>query len=382
MKPAATLIKIREQRFEQSPFAACYADPDMVFGVYAGRLYPSLNHEDTAGKYWTLRRKCVLFDVPERPVEISGPDAVAFLEHVLACHVGTLREGRGRYGLACTQGGGLFMDGILFRMSENRFWYVQPDGAFETWLMAHSGGFDVQIRDPQSRVLQIQGPTSAGVLSAATGGAIDAGFKYFHAGFFEIGAQRVYVSRTGWTGEMGYEIYTMGAQTDCPRLWADLLEAGAPFGLEFGTAQAMAVRRIEAGILDSGSDFDWSMSPAEAGLERFVAMDKASFIGKEALRRAPSARRLYGVKCPGMEPQGGMTAHVGEAQVGRLSCGAWSPYLGCGIGILRVDAPGNWPGRTLLLRAPDGDAHSCTVVDLPFYDPGKDIPRGIDTRIP
>lgn len=191
-KAATNTIRISDQCFEPSPFVGYYSEPDIVFGVYAGRLYPSSSREDPAAKYWTLRRNCVLYDVPERPVETSGPDVVLFLEHVLACHAGTLKEGRGRYALACTHQGGLFMDGILFRMSENRFWYVQPDGALHTWLVAHSGGFDVEISDPKSRVLQIQGPTSQNVLALTTNGAVGEGFKYFQSGYFEIGKQRVF----------------------------------------------------------------------------------------------------------------------------------------------------------------------------------------------
>jgi len=89
------------------------------------------------------------------------------------------------------------MDGILFRLAENCFWYVQPDGAFEEWMIAHRQGFEVQILDPHSRVLQIQGPNAMKIMAVATGGAIDESMKYFHSGFYDIGGQELYVSRTG-----------------------------------------------------------------------------------------------------------------------------------------------------------------------------------------
>ena len=115
------------------------------------------------------------------------------------------------------------MDGLLFKLAENRFWYVQPDGALEAWLTAHSEGFDVTVSDPHSRVLQIQGPASFDIMRDATGGAIDESMKYFHAGFFDIGGQELYVSRTGWTGELGWEIYSQGDKTDHPKLWDHMI---------------------------------------------------------------------------------------------------------------------------------------------------------------
>ena len=254
-------------RFERSPFHDCYGNSETVMGVYANRYYAIFNGEDPRDDYWTLRRKAVLFDVPERPVEISGPDAVAFLEHIFSRRIADLKQGRGRYAIACTPRGGVFMDGILFRLAENRFWYVQADGALETWFIAHDAGFDVTISDPHSRVLQIQGPASFDILHAASGGAIDETMKYFHAGFFEIGGQKVYVSRTGWTGEMGYEIYTLGDATDCPRLWDHLFDVGKSHGMIFSTSYALHIRRLEAGILDNGTDLSTSLTPFEAGLE-------------------------------------------------------------------------------------------------------------------
>ncbi len=124
-------VRIRRRRFEISPYLECYETPDMVYGVYAGRLYTKSSGDDPVEKYWALRRTAAMYDVPERPVEISGPDAVPFLELVFARRISTLTEGRGRYAIACTPQGGIFMDGVVFKLAENRFWYVQPDGALE-----------------------------------------------------------------------------------------------------------------------------------------------------------------------------------------------------------------------------------------------------------
>lgn len=271
---------------ELSPFHNCYANENTVLRLAAGRFYAHHNGENVTSSYWALRQHAALFDVPERPVEIAGPGAVEFLEYLVARNIKDMEVGRGRYALICTHKGGIFMDGVIFRLAENRFWFVHPDGDLDTWLLANCNSFDVSVSDPKSRVLQLQGPKSFQIMHDATKGALTQNFRYFHSGFFNVDGQQVYVSRTGWTGELGYEIYTLGEQTDCPRLWKHLMRKGEPFGMVFSSMQAMNIRRIEAGILDSGSDFDNSMTPFEAGLEKFVDFNKKGFIGHDALRIA------------------------------------------------------------------------------------------------
>ena len=371
-------VRVSSRSFEVSPYLARYDDPDAVRGVYAGRFFTIYNGEDPVRKYWTLRRKALIYDVPEKPVEISGPDAMPFLEKVLSRKVATLTEGRGRYAIACTPQGGVFMDGVLFRLGRDRFWYVQADGALETWLMAHSGGYDITISDPRSRVIQIQGPASMDIMRAASAGRIDAGMGYFRSGTFDLGGQRLYVSRTGFTGELGYEIYCNGEATDHLALWDHLMAAGEPHGMEFSSTRSMTIRRIEAGILGNMTDMDTTMTPFQAGLEPFVDMDKGDFVGRAALVDADRRPLLHGVTCKGAVPGRGSTVLDGERPVATLTAGVASPALGCGIGYARFREPGDRVGRELRVRLPDGDVQPCTVVDLPFVDPERLIVRGRD----
>lgn len=371
-------VRIGATRFEQSPYHACYANPQTLLGVAAGRFYPAYNGENTIETYWTLRRQAVLFDVPEKPWQIEGPDAVPFLERLFARSIASLQPGRGRYAIACTAEGGVFMDGILFRLDADCFWYVQPDGAFSDWVLAHKADFDVRVSDPGSRVLQIQGPASMQIMADATNGAIDESMKYFDAGHFDIGGQRLYVSRTGWTGELGYEIYSTAATTDHHRLWHHLFEAGAPQGMVFGSLAAMSIRRIEAGILDNLSDFDPTMTPFDAGLTPFIELEKHGFIGREALLKAERKPLLYGVKCLSTTPRNGDQVVRGEACVGQVTTGAWSPFLECGIGYIRFAEPADWEGRILSIQNRQGERFDCEIVTLPFYDREKRIPRGLD----
>ena len=362
---------------ELSPFHNCYANENTVLRLAAGRFYAHHNGENVTFSYWALRQHAALFDVPERPVEIAGPGAVEFLEYLVARNIKDMEVGRGRYALICTHKGGIFMDGVIFRLAENRFWFVHPDGDLDTWLLANCNSFDVSVSDPKSRVLQLQGPKSFQIMHDATKGALTQNFRYFHSGFFNVDGQQVYVSRTGWTGELGYEIYTLGEQTDCPRLWKHLMRKGEPFGMVFSSMQAMNIRRIEAGILDSGSDFDNSMTPFEAGLEKFVDFNKKGFIGHDALRIATPGTRLFGLRCCDAIPHGSDLIVCDSNSVGKVTTGAFSPYLDSGIGYVRFDKPSDWSGKILTLRSRQFGDVACKIVDLPFYDQEKALPRGL-----
>lgn len=370
------IFRIYSGSNELSPFHKCYENEETVLRICAGRFFVHYNGEDTVAAYWALRRTAVICDVPERPLEIAGTDALPFLEKIFARRINGLKVGRGYYVVACTHGGGLFMDGILFKLAEDKFWFVQPDGDMQTWLSAHSRGFDVRVTDPHSRVLQIQGPGSFEILRTASDGAVDEDMHYFDCGFFSIGGQELFVSRTGWTGELGFEVYTQEESTDCARLWDRLMKIGISKGLMFSSMQAINIRRIEAGILDSGSDFDTSMTPFEAGLEKFVDLDKEGFVGHDALLKAKRGKRLFGLICSDMAPRRNFRVFDGNELVGTVTTGARSPFLQAGIGYVKFLRTGDWPGRTLSMRSDDTGSVECEIVDPPFFDRKKDIPRG------
>ncbi len=358
-----------------SPFHECYANDRTILRNCAGRLFPHYNGEDIVSCYWALREKAVLFDVPERPIEVSGTDAVSFLNKIFTRDISALKIGRGQYTLSCTFDGGLFMDVIVFRLSFSRFWIVQPDGNLRTWLEAHKFKFDVKIIDPRSRVLQIQGPKSFKIINQASNGSIDSNFGYFHVGLTSLGNQEVLVSRTGWTGEFGYEVYTQGDKTNAVQLWQLLIQSGKEEGLKFGSMQAMNIRRIEAGILDSGSDFDQNVSPFEAGLERFVDLGKDYFIGKTALLEMSRKKKIFGVICNSHTPSRGDFIICGKRKIGTVTTGALSPQLNSGIGYVKLFESGNFISELLVLKTLEGEKFQCEIVELPFYDKNKLIPR-------
>ena len=374
-------INISARRFEESPFIERTNSPNMVRGVYAGRYFPMSIGEDPIEKYWLLRQKALIFDVPEKPIEITGPDSIKFLNKVLTRNISNVKDGRGYYSLACTPQGGIFMDGVIFKFNENKFWYVQADGPFEDWLVAHSSNFDVKITDPKSRVLQIQGPASIDIMKKASNGKIDENLKYFRCGFFNLGGQNLFVSRTGFTNELGFEIYTDGFKTDHLALWDHLIECGKPYGMEFSAARAMTIRRIEGGIFGNLTDIDTAINPFEAGLEFCVDMEK-NFIGRDALIDKDKRTCLFGLTCKTETPTSGSKVLDGDNIIGHITAGVQSPTLQLGIGYVRFYKPENWPGRELIIKLPNGSTHKANIVNLPFFDREKNIVKGKDRTIP
>lgn len=370
-------VRISTKRFETSPYVDRYAGEDVVFGIYAGRMYPLSLGSDVVDDYWHLRRQAALFDVPERPLLVEGPEAERFLDRLFVCDVKTLASGRARYAIACDERGGVLMDGVLIRHAPDRFWYVQADGDILSWMRAHRGSADVNIADAGSWVMQIQGPRSLEILNAVCDSGAPDPFRYFGVATVEIGGQRVLITRTGWSGELGFEVYT-SPQVDPVALWDHLTSVGGPLGLRVQGLDSLGVRRIEAGILDYGTDMDSSMTPYDAGLGRFVNLDSGDFIGRPKLADPNTSKqaRLVGISCESATPVPGDVVRLPTGRQGRITVGAWSPHLGYGIGYVVLDAP---PGEHS--QAALGDqGHPAQLVRLPFYDPEGRIPRGLQVE--
>jgi len=309
--------------------------------------------------------------VPEHAIEIVGPDAARFLDRLMLRRVAPMKPWRCGYGLLCYEDGGILMDGVLIRLAEDRFRYVLADGEIFAWLRAHQSGYSVEIVDTTDWVLQVQGPRSLEILHAVCDGGAPPDFPYFAAAQVTMVGQPLLVSRTGWTGELGFEIYVPDT-TDHAALWQHLTTVGGRHGLRFASMASMNIRRIEAGILDNGSDMDHRMTPFAAGLGRFVDLAKEGFIGRAALQAADRRPRLVGLRAE-QEIGSGMALAVDGQPVGQVTASARSPYLGCHVGYAAFDLPGDWIGRQV---ACGPHAVPGTTVALPFYDPEKLIARG------
>ena len=335
---------------------------------------------DTVDGYWLLRQKAAVLHTGEFPLQFKGPDAEKLLDKLFTKDMTKVKPGRCAYGLACYEDGGLLVDGILLRLEDDLFWYAQADGDFYSWARAHAVGLDVEISDPKIFVSQVQGPNSLKILEAASDHGMPEPFTYFGIARVMFGGQEVVITRTGYTNELGWEFYTEDHH-DADALWQHLAAAGAAFDMNIFGLDSMHIRRIEAGILNAGSDFDHTTTPFEAGLGRFVDMDKGDFIGKSALMNAPQEVRLTGLYCEA-EPHIGGEIQVDGKVAGKVTAGALSPYLKRGIGLGLMDNPGFSEGDVVQIRCTDGQLHPGSLTEVPFYDKLAEIPRGKKVDIP
>ncbi len=393
---SSSIIRMGFGRFERSPFENKYYNDKLVNGLYANRCFPISWGDDPDLGYRILRTKSALFDCPHRPVEINGPDALSFLEKILTRSVTDLKIGRARYVLACQMDGGILMDGVIMRLTENCYWFAKADGEFDRWLEAHSIGYNLNIKDPNSRILQIQGPTSLEVMQKVTNGALTEAFGYYNIGWFEINGEKLLVSRSGFTGERGYEIYTKGTETKLEELWDILVSAGEEYGLTPLPLQVMDIRRIEAGIRNNRTDLNESMTPYEAGLGAFVDLQKGDFFGRDALRNAKRNNCFFGFKGRNIgvadaSVSSDLMANTSldeavisfnDVVVGRVTAVAFSPYFNGLIGNVFLFSRGDWLGKKVIVQSDGKDICQVELCETPFYDKDKLIPRGLDKATP
>ncbi len=352
------------------------------FFVYNHRLASGSMSNATADEvYWMVRRTVVLRHTGELPLEIRGPDAERMLNRVFTRDISKMKIGRCSYQFACYYDGGMITDGVLMRFSEDRFWYGQADGDLFSWLKAHAHGLDVEVSDPGVWISQVQGPCSLEVLKAAVDDDYPDPFRYFDIVETRIAGQRVILSRTGFTNELGWEFY-LEPDIDVRVVGDRILEAGRPYGMVPTAAVAFRTRRIEAGLLSAGADFDETVTPFDAGLGEFVDLRKPDFVGKVALEKADKRRRTWGLRVKDGIAQIGKALTMDGAPAGLVCSSAWSPLQRCGVAIVRLDDPDLGPGTMLDVECSDGEVRPAETCDTPMYDQKREIPRGKLVDIP
>jgi len=371
--------------FEATKRAGCKS-----WGLYNHMLLPTL-YEDPVTEYWALLNDVTMWDVAvERCVEITGPDAFEFTNLLTCRDLTTCAVGQCKYVLLTARRGGIVNDPVLLRLEEDRFWLALADSDALLYAkgVAAFAGLDVDIEEADVSPMQIQGPRSKDVIRDLFGDAV-ADLRYYRCAETEVNGIPLVVSRTGWTGEIGYELYLRDASRG-DELWRLVEEAGGPYGIR--AIAPSEARRIEAGIFNFGSDMRSEDTPFHiSGLERLVELDQdADFIGKDALRRIAEEgvdRKLVGIDIGGapMTDEGALndfwpvhdaSDHKRELgdRIGRVTAGAWSPRLERNIGYAWVPATHMAVGTSLALDTRDG-MRDATVTALPFVDPAKEIPK-------
>ena len=355
---------------------------DPEYQLYNGRLTPvRFADVSTDEMYWKVRREVILRHTGELPVELVGPDAERLANRVFPRDVTKVRVGRCSYQFACYHDGGMINDGVMLRLAPDRFWMAQANGDLFSWYRAHASDLDVDVRDPDVWVSQVQGPRSLAVLAAVVDGDPPEPFRYFDIAEVSIAGQPVVITRSGFTNELGWEFY-LGPDIDREAVGDRILKEGQAFGMIITSAQVFRARRIEAGLLNAGADFDSTVTPFDAGLGRFVDLAKGDFIGKKALERADRRCRTWGLRTEGGIAQLGRTVSRGGSAVGRVTSIAWSPFQQCGVAIARMDDRIDGPGTQLDVESFDGPVLRGELCTLPMYDPERLIPRGRLIGIP
>lgn len=365
----------RSPFFEATRRAGCKA-----YGVY-NHMYLPKYYDEPMAEYRHLVDHVTLWDVSvERVVEITGPDASAFINTLTPRDLTKCAVGQGKYVLITAEDGGIVNDPVLSRIGENQWWLALADSDAGLWArgVAVNSGLDVTVREPEVYPVQLQGPKSKDVLAALFGDSV-LDIRYYWNMEADLDGIPVVICRTGWTGEVGYEIY-LRDPSGGEAMWNRIMAAGEPHNIRpIAPSQA---RRIEAGIFNYGADMTIENNPFEiTGLERLVEDQAADYIGKEALMRIKAEgvkQKLVGIEVEGealpLEAAEPWPAHKDGKQVGRTTSVIWSPRLEKNIGYVWVPIELSEPGNVLDIEMPHDTVKGRTAA-LPFLDPKKATPK-------
>lgn len=389
MTPDADPKLTKETAFHQK-----FAEHTRDFTEYRGYWLPQkFNNGGAIDEYWACRERAAIMDLsPLRKFEVTGPDAEALMQYALTRDVRKLSVGQVVYSAMCYEHGGMLDDGTLFRLGPSNFRWIGGDEYGGEWLreLAKKQGFQAWVRSSTDQLhnVAVQGPKSRDILKGVIW-TPPAQPKLEELGWFRFAIGRVgghngapvIVSRTGYTGEIGYEVFChpkdAGAVFDA--IWA----AGEPHGLKPLGLQALDMLRIEAGLIFFNYEFNDQVDPFEAGIGFTVPLKSKSddFVGRDALirRQANPQKKLVGLDIESNEHVGhGDCVHIGRAQIGVVTSGTRSPILKKNIALARVDVSAAEVGTGVEVGKLDGHQKRlpARVVRFPHFDPEKIRVRG------
>jgi aminomethyltransferase len=362
------------------------------FVEYRGYWLPHcFNNEGAIAEYWACRERLAVMDLsPLRKWEVLGPDSETLLQRVITRDVRKLSVGQVVYTALCNETGGMIDDATVFRLGQDNFRFVGGDEYDGIWLkeVAQREGLRAWVKPSTEQLhnLALQGPESRAALAEIvwtppTQPSLEE-LKWFRLLVGRIGAHDgipIIVSRTGYTGELGYEIWCH--PSDGPEVWDAVWAAAAPRGCKPLGLAALDILRIESGLIFAGYEFDDQVDPFEAGISFTVALGSdEDFIGRTALeeRKAHPQRRLVGLELEGNEVAGhGDEVYVGRRRVGVVTSGTRSPTLRRSIALCRMAVQYAELDTAVEVGKLDGlqKRIPARVVRFPFYDPEKTRPR-------
>ena len=348
------------------------------FSVY-NHMYIPRDFGDPVQNFWNLVNDAILCDVAvERQVEIIGPDASKFVQMMTPRDLTKMSVGQCKYILVTNSDGGLLNDPVLLRLGENRYWFSLADSDILLWAqgLAVNSGLKVTIFEPDASPLQLQGPKSGEVMNALFGESI-MGLKYYWHREVELEGLHLIVSRTGWSSELGYEIFLQD-ESQGDALWEKIMEVGSRFGLKPG--HTSSIRRIEGGMLSYHADADINTNPYELGLDRLVNLEmKEDFIGKAALHRIQKTgvrRKQVGlrIECAPLKGPNNTFWEIRKngKTVGKVTSAIYSPRLEQNIALAMISLEYAEIGNVIDVSTEDATVPAY-IVEKPFFDPKKKI---------
>jgi aminomethyltransferase len=361
------------------------------FVEYRGYWLPHcFDNEGAIAEYWACREKLAVMDLsPLRKWEVLGPDAELLMQRTVTRNVRKLAVGQVVYTALCNETGGMIDDATVFRLGPDNFRFVGGDEYDGIWLreVAEREGLRAFVKPTTDELhnIAVQGPESRAALAEIVWTPPTqtsfSDLKWFRFLIGRIGGYDgipIIVSRTGYTGELGYEIFCH--PSDGPAVWDAIWEAGVPRGLKPLGLEALDILRIESGLIFAGNEFDDQVDPFEAGIGFAVALGDEPFIGSEALaeRKDHPQRQLVGLELQGSEVAGhGDEVYVGRRRVGVVTSGTRSPTLRRSIALCRMNVQYAELGTDVEIGKLDGlqKRIPARVVRFPFYDPEKQRPR-------
>ena len=348
------------------------------FSVY-NHMYIPRDFGDPEKNFWNLINDAILCDVAvERQVEITGPDAAEFVQLLTPRDLSKLSIGQCKYVLITNNEGGLLNDPVLLRIAENHFWLSLGDSDILLWAqgVAINSELNVTIREPDVSPLQLQGPKSIDIMKVLFGDQI-INMKYYWLIETELNGIPLVISRTGWSSELGYEIYLRDGSRG-NELWELIMEAGKQFNLQPG--HTSSIRRIEGGMLSYHADADINTNPFELGLDRLVNLDNDNkFIGKEALIKIKEKgikRKQVGMIIDSDPLKGPNTTFwpilKNNSNIGKVTSAVYSPRLKENIALGMVSIENSEIDNSFEIKMKES-TNKAKVVLKPFYDPKKQI---------
>ena len=350
------------------------------FSTY-NHMYIPRDFGDPEENFWNLINDAILCDVAvERQVQIKGPDAGKFVQMMVSRDLSEMSIGQCKYVILTNQHGGILNDPVLLKIDEDCFWFSLADSDVLFWAqgLAVSSNLDVDISEPDVSPLQLQGPKSREIMIELFGDDIS-DLKYYWFKPFDLDDIKLIISRTGWSSELGYEIFLLNSK-DGNRLYEKIMKIGVNHGLKPG--HTSTIRRIEGAMLSYHADMDINTNPYELGLDKFIEIDKDfDFVGKNALkeiRQHGVYRKQIGLEIK-VEPMSGPNTRfwdikVDNQTVGQVTSAVYSPRLKKNIALAMILKEHSIIGNDVEVISGD-EIMPAKVVEKPFFDPRKTTAR-------